>query len=80
MSERGGRPAFFQWMHLREGAYAMGMEPSSNHVEGRLAAEADDSLTWLDHGESRTYRTRWSVHDGAHAIASAEARCRSRLG
>ena len=73
-------PAFFQWMHLREGAYAMGMEPSSNHVDGRLAAEQDGSLVWLDHGESRTYRTRWTMHTGAEAIASAESRCTSRLG
>jgi hypothetical protein len=73
-------PAFFQWLHLREGAYALGMEPSTNHVEGRLAAEADGSLSWLDHGETRTYATRWTVHDGADAVADAEAVCMRQLG
>lgn len=31
-------PAYFEWMHLREGAYAVGFEPSTNHVSGEAAA------------------------------------------
>jgi hypothetical protein len=48
-------PAFFQWLHLREGAYAIGFEPSSHAVTGEPAARADGTMTWLAAGESRSY-------------------------
>lgn len=48
-------PHFFEWMHLRSGQYAMGLEPSSHHVAGDAAARKDGSMTWLEHGESRSY-------------------------
>ncbi|MEQ7127746.1 aldose 1-epimerase family protein [Actinopolymorpha sp. B11F2] len=54
-------PAFFQWLHLREGAYAVGLEPSTNHVAGAPAAREDGSLVWLDAGESRSYHTTFAV-------------------
>lgn len=50
-------PCFFQWLHLREGAYAMGPEPSTNHVEGELAAREDGTLCWLQPGAERYYRS-----------------------
>lgn len=56
-------PAYFQWMHLREGAYALGFEPSTNHVEGAVAAREDGSLIWLEPQESRTYHTTFHVGD-----------------
>jgi hypothetical protein len=56
-------PAYFQWMHLREGAYALGFEPSTNHVEGAAAAREDGSLIWLEPQESRSYHTTFRVGD-----------------
>ncbi|RKN43927.1 aldose 1-epimerase family protein [Streptomyces hoynatensis] len=54
-------PAFFQWLHLREGAYAVGFEPSTHHVAGELAAREDGSMTFLEPGEERSYHTAFRV-------------------
>ncbi|MFJ6852879.1 aldose 1-epimerase family protein [Streptomyces sp. NPDC091271] len=54
-------PAFFQWLHLREGAYAVGFEPSTHHVEGETAARENGSMTFLAPGEERTYTTTFRV-------------------
>jgi uncharacterized protein DUF4432 len=64
-------PCFFEWLHLREGAYAMGLEPSTHHVEGEPAARKDGSMIWLEHAESRSYQTRLTVLDGKHSIMEA---------
>jgi hypothetical protein len=50
-------PAFFQWLNLREGSYAVGLEPSTHHVAGDAAAREDGSMIWLSHGEERHYET-----------------------
>ncbi len=50
-------PNFFEWQNLRNGQYAVGLEPSSHHVGGDGAAREDGSMIWLEHGESREYRT-----------------------
>jgi hypothetical protein len=52
-------PAFFEWLNLREGAYAVGLEPSTHHVAGDAAARADGSMIWLEHGDQRRYDTRF---------------------
>jgi hypothetical protein len=62
-------PYFLEWLHLREGAYAVGLEPSTHDVRGEPAARADGSMIWLGAGESRTYHTTFSVLDGAARIA-----------
>ncbi len=64
-------PCFLQWLHLREGAYVMGVEPSTHHVQGDQAAREDGSMIWLEHGESRSYRTVMTVLDGPQAIQQA---------
>jgi hypothetical protein len=56
-------PVYFQWLHLREGAYAIGFEPSTHAVGGELGARADGSMTWLAPGESRTYATVMRIRD-----------------
>lgn len=56
-------PHFFQWMNLRSGAYAVGLEPSTHAVEGSQAARDDGSMIWLGPGESRSYRTSISIDD-----------------
>jgi hypothetical protein len=62
-------PYFFEWLHLREGAYAVGLEPSTHDVGGDAAARADGSMLWLGAGESRAYHTTFTVLDGAALIA-----------
>jgi uncharacterized protein DUF4432 len=70
-------PCFFEWLHLREGAYAVGIEPSTHHVEGEPAARKDGTMIWLEHGESRSYRTRLAVLDGKEAVSAALERIRA---
>jgi hypothetical protein len=67
-------PCFFQWLNLRAGDYAVGIEPSTHHVAGDAAARDDGSMIWLEPGETRTYRTSFRVHRGAEAIAALQAR------
>ncbi len=62
-------PYFFEWLHLREGAYAVGLEPSTHAIQGEGAARADGSMIWLGRDESRSYHTVFSVLDGAESIA-----------
>jgi hypothetical protein len=64
-------PCFIEWLHLREGAYVIGVEPSTHHVYGDQAARDDGSMIWLEHGESRTYHTVTTVLDGREAIQQA---------
>lgn len=64
-------PYFFEWLHLREGAYAVGLEPSTHDVGGETAARADGSMIWLGAGESRSYHTIFSVLDGLDPIGEA---------
>ena len=70
-------PCFVEWMHLREGAYALGVEPCTHHVQGDQAARDDGSMTWLEHGESRSYRTVITVLDGREALQQAVSRIRA---
>jgi len=69
-------PSFFQWLHLREGAYAMGIEPSTHHMEGDMNARKDGCMIWLEHGECRSYRFVLTVLDGQEALESAVERIR----
>jgi Domain of unknown function (DUF4432) len=61
-------PHFFEWLHLHEGAYAVGLEPSTHAVSGEVAARADGSMIWLGPGEARAYHTTFTVLDDARAI------------
>ncbi|WP_459615372.1 aldose 1-epimerase family protein [Bordetella sp. 2513F-2] len=67
-------PCQFQWQNYQEGLYAMGIEPSTHHVLGARHAREHDQMIWLEHDESRTYRTRFAVLDGAGEIAAFEER------
>jgi hypothetical protein len=62
---------------LQAGQYALGIEPSTNHVLGKPFARQRDELIWLEHGEERHYDTRFIVLDGSEAIAQAEQRIRA---
>jgi hypothetical protein len=70
-------PYMFQWQNYQEGQYAIGIEPSSNHVLGEPFARERGELIWLEHGEERQYTTRFSVLGDAEQIAAAEQRITS---
>lgn len=67
-------PCQFEWQNLQAGQYAVGIEPSTHHVLGNTAARDRSEMIWLEHGDSRRYDTRFTVLDGAAAVADAEAR------
>jgi Domain of unknown function (DUF4432) len=69
--DRAALPCLIEWQCLQSGLYVLGIEPSTNHVRGRRFAEERGELMFLEHGETRHYRTRLSVLDGADAIAAA---------
>ena len=70
-------PCLYQWQNFRSGAYAFGIEPSTHHVLGNLAARERGEMIWLMHGDSRSYSATFKVLDGAEAIAAAESRIRA---
>ena len=70
-------PAQFEWQNLQEGQYAVGIEPSTNHVMGKPFAEERSELIWLEHGDEKRYTTRFAVLDGAESIADCERRIRA---
>lgn len=70
-------PCLYEWQHFQEGGYALGIEPSTHHVLGDLAARERGEMIWLGPQEARAYDTRFTVLDGAAAIAAAEARIRA---
>jgi hypothetical protein len=70
----GAFPHFFEWLNLREGAYAVGLEPSTHHVTGAQAARDAGQMIWLDHGESRTYESSVRVLDGDQQLGTVKRR------
>jgi hypothetical protein len=67
-------PCMFEWQNFQAGQYALGIEPSTNHVLGHKAARERDELIWLEHGDERGYDTTFRILPGNSAIAAAEAR------
>lgn len=67
-------PCAFQWQNFQAGNYTMGIEPSSHHVLGDLAARERGEMIWLEHDEARAYDARFTVLDGAEETAACEAR------
>lgn len=54
-------PVFIQWLHLRAGAYTVGLEPSTHRVAGDQAARDDGTMTWLEPDEARTYQVTFRM-------------------
>ncbi len=67
-------PCAYQWQNFQAGHYVMGVEPSTHHALGNLAARARGEMIWLEAGDARNYVTRFRVLDGATAIADTVAR------
>jgi hypothetical protein len=70
-------PCLYEWQHFQAGAYAFGIEPSTHHVLGDLAARERGEMIWLQGQDSRDYATTFRILDGAKAIAATEARIRA---
>ncbi|MDB5473052.1 MAG: hypothetical protein JWP99_355 [Devosia sp.] len=71
-------PCMYQWQNLQSGQYALGIEPSTNHVLGAAAARQRGEMIMLEGGEYRAYDTVFSILPGAAAIAGAQASIRAR--
>lgn len=69
-------PCLFEWQDFQAGHYALGIEPSSHHVLGNLAARERGEMIWLEHGDSRDYGATFRVLDGTEEIEAAESRIR----
>ncbi|CAN7452667.1 aldose 1-epimerase family protein [Rhizobium sp. LjRoot30] len=67
-------PCMYEWQNLQSGQYALGIEPSTNHVLGHTAARERGELIWLEHGDERRYDTTLRILGDAAAIAESEAR------
>lgn len=67
-------PCMYEWQNLHQGQYALGLEPSTNHVLGHGFAAERDELIWLEHGEERRYDVVFRVLTNADEIADAESR------
>lgn len=65
-------PCMYEWQNLQAGQYAVGIEPSSNHVLGNGAARDRGELIRLSHGEERRYDTTFTILPDTAAIARAE--------
>lgn len=48
-------PILNEWKSPRAGDYALGLEPGTAHVGGRIRAEKEGSLQYLEAGESRLF-------------------------
>ena len=66
-------PCLYEWQHFQAGAYAFGIEPSTHHVLGDLAARERGEMIWLQGQENRHYDSTFRILDGADEIAATEA-------
>ena len=67
-------PCLYEWQNVQAGQYALGIEPSTHHVLGNLAARERGEMIWLQHGDEKRYETVFRILDGTAAIAASEAR------
>ena len=67
-------PCAYEWQNFQAGHYALGIEPSTHHVLGNLAARERGEMIWLEHDESRSYEAIFRILDGHPDIAAAERR------
>jgi uncharacterized protein DUF4432 len=61
-------PVYVAWRMMREGLYAIGLEPATNPFGELEELLADGYPLMLEPGESRSYETEFGILDGADAI------------
>lgn len=69
-------PCQLEWQHFKEGAYTIGIEPTTHHVLGKRAEVEGGEVLWLEHGEERNYHTRLTVLDSRESMRLVEERIR----
>ena len=67
-------PAMYEWQNLQAGHYALGIEPSTNHVMGKDFARERDELIWLEHGDERRYDSVFRILPDVAAVSDAVSR------
>lgn len=67
-------PAMYEWQNLQAGHYALGIEPSTNHVFGKPFARERDELIWLEHRDERRYDSVFRILPDSDAVADAVQR------
>jgi hypothetical protein len=72
-------PFHFVWRMLGEGAYTVGIEPSTNRTGGRLDARERGELIVMEPGETRTYDLELGALEG-HSEIEAFAERVNALG
>ena len=70
-------PCLYEWQHFQAGQYALGVEPSTHHVLGDLAARERGEMIWLEHDMAREYDVVLRVLDGREQITAAETAIRA---
>lgn len=65
-------PCQYEWQNLQSGQYALGIEPSTNHVLGHGYARDNNELIWLEHGQECEYTSRLTILAGSDEIAACE--------
>lgn len=71
-------PLLCEWKCMREGDYALGLEPTTSGVMGRPAARRDGLLVTLSPGERRVYKLAFEFLDDPKAIGKYVARSREK--
>ncbi len=67
-------PAMYEWQNLHAGHYALGIEPSTNHVQGKDFARDRGELIQLEHREERRYDSVFRILPNGEAVADAVRR------
>jgi hypothetical protein len=67
-------PTMYEWQNLHAGHYALGIEPSTNHVLGKDFARERGELIQLEHGEERRYDSVFRILPDAAAVSEAVTR------
>lgn len=75
-ADRATLPRHLVWQAFAKGLYALGIEPATNHADGRAAAEAHGELTILAPGEARRYRVEIDALTG-ETLREAETALRT---
>ena len=70
-------PCMYEWQNFQAGQYALGIEPSTNHVLGAAYAREKQEIIILRHGETREYQSTFRILPDGAALAEAEARIRA---
>ena len=70
-------PCQYEWQNFQAGQYALGIEPSTNHVLGKKYANENGELIWLEHGDERRYDSTFRILTSNDEIAAEEKRIRA---